>query len=55
MSAKHAWVSLEKIWIGQTGRFEEKFAAALLYRLHSFLLACLIFSPIFTFKPTTHL
>jgi hypothetical protein len=29
--AKHAWVSLEKIWMGQMGRLEEKFAAALLY------------------------
>jgi hypothetical protein len=55
MNAKHAWVSLEKIWIGQTGRLEEKIAAPLFYRLHSFPLACLIFSPIFTFKPTAHL
>jgi hypothetical protein len=31
MSAKHAWVSLEKIWMGQMGRLEEKIAAALLY------------------------
>jgi hypothetical protein len=23
-SAKHAWVSLEKIWMGQIGRLEEK-------------------------------
>jgi hypothetical protein len=23
-SAKHAWVSLEKIWMGQLGRLEEK-------------------------------
>jgi hypothetical protein len=30
-SAKHAWVSLEKIWMGQMGRLEEKIAAALLY------------------------
>jgi hypothetical protein len=43
-SAKHAWVSLEKIWRGQMGRLEEKIAAALLYWLHSFPLACLIFS-----------
>ncbi len=43
-SAKHAWVSLEKIWMGQMGRLQEKIAAALLYRLHSFPLACLIFS-----------
>jgi hypothetical protein len=28
-SAKHAWVSLEKIW--QMGRLEEKIAAVLLY------------------------
>jgi hypothetical protein len=31
MSAKHAWVSLEKIWMGQIGRLEEKIAAVLLY------------------------
>jgi hypothetical protein len=37
-------VSLEKIWRGQMGRLEEKIAAALLYWLHSFPLACLIFS-----------
>ncbi len=43
-SAKHAWVSLEKIWMGQMGRLEEKITAPLLYRLHSFPLACLIFS-----------
>jgi hypothetical protein len=30
-SAKHAWVSLEKIWMLQMGRLEEKIAAALLY------------------------
>ncbi len=30
-SAKHAWVSLEKIWMGQMGRLEEKIAAVLLY------------------------
>jgi hypothetical protein len=30
-SAKHAWVLLEEIWMGQTGRLEEKIAAALLY------------------------
>jgi hypothetical protein len=29
-SAKHAWVSLEKIWMGQMGRLEEKIAAVLL-------------------------
>ncbi len=28
-SAKHAWVSLEKIWMGQMGRLEEKLAAVL--------------------------
>jgi hypothetical protein len=28
---KHAWVSLEKILMGQIGRLEEKIAAALLY------------------------
>jgi len=43
-SAKHAWVSLEKIWMGQMGRLEENISAALLYRLHSFPLACLVFS-----------
>jgi hypothetical protein len=43
-SAKHAWVSLEKIWMGQMGRLEENIAAALLDTLHSFPLACLIFS-----------
>jgi hypothetical protein len=37
VSAKHAilyevaWVSLEKIWMGQMGRLEEKIAAILLY------------------------
>jgi hypothetical protein len=31
MNAKHAYVSLEKIWMGQMGRLEEKIAAALLY------------------------
>jgi hypothetical protein len=30
MSAKHAWVPLEKIWMGQMGRLEEKIAALLL-------------------------
>jgi hypothetical protein len=30
-SAKHAWVSLEKIGMGQVGRLEEKIAPALLY------------------------
>jgi len=44
MSAKHACMSLEKIRMGQTGRLEEKIAAALLYWLHSFPLACLMFS-----------
>jgi hypothetical protein len=43
-SAKHAWVSLEKIWMGQMGRLEENIAAALLDTMHSFPLACLIFS-----------
>jgi hypothetical protein len=37
-------MSLEKIRMGQTGRLEEKIAAALLYWLHSFPLACLMFS-----------
>jgi len=37
--AKHAWMSLDKIWMGQMGRLEEKIAAALLYWLHSFHLA----------------
>jgi hypothetical protein len=32
--AKHACVSLEKIWMGQMGRLEEKIA------LHPFLSAC---------------
>jgi hypothetical protein len=41
--AKHAWVSLEKISMGQMGRLEEKIAALLLYSLHSFPLDCLIF------------
>jgi hypothetical protein len=31
MSAYHAWVSLEKIWMGQMGRLEEKIVAVLLY------------------------
>jgi hypothetical protein len=31
MSAKHAWVSLEKIWMGQMGRLEDKIVAVLLY------------------------
>ncbi len=31
MSAIHAWVSLEKIWMGQMGRLDEKLAAVLLY------------------------
>jgi hypothetical protein len=31
MSAKHACMSLEKIWMGQMGRMEEKIAGALLY------------------------
>jgi hypothetical protein len=35
---------LRKYGWGQTGRLEEKIAAALLYRLHSFPLACLMFS-----------
>ncbi len=30
-SAKHAWLSLEKIWMGQMGRLEKKIAAVLLY------------------------
>jgi hypothetical protein len=30
-SARHAWVSLEKIWMGEIGRLEEKFGAVLLY------------------------
>jgi hypothetical protein len=30
-SAKHACMSLEKIWMGQIGRREEKIAAVLLY------------------------
>jgi hypothetical protein len=30
-SAKHAWVPLEKIWMGKIGRLDEKIAAALLY------------------------
>ncbi len=30
-SAKHAWVSLEKIWMGQMGRLDEKIVAARLY------------------------
>ncbi len=31
MNAKHALVSLEKIWTGQVGRLEEKIAIILLY------------------------
>jgi hypothetical protein len=31
MSAKHAWVSLEKIWMVQMGRLDEKVAAVLLH------------------------
>jgi hypothetical protein len=42
-SAKHAWLSLEKIWMGQMCRLEEKIAAILLYWLHSFPSACLMF------------
>ncbi len=53
-SAKHAWVSLEKIWMGQMGRLEEKIAAPLLYRLHSFALACLIFSRNLTHLTVSH-
>jgi hypothetical protein len=30
-SAKHAWVSLEKIWMGQISRLEEKIAIMVLY------------------------
>jgi hypothetical protein len=30
-SAKHAWVSLEKIWMRQMGRLEEKISAIFLY------------------------
>jgi hypothetical protein len=30
-SAKHAWMSLEKIWMEQMGRLEEKIAVVLLY------------------------
>jgi hypothetical protein len=30
-SEKHAWVSLEKVWIGQMGRLEEKNSVAFLY------------------------
>jgi hypothetical protein len=30
-SAKHAWVSLEKIWTGQMGRLEKKITVELLY------------------------
>jgi hypothetical protein len=30
-SAKHAWVSLEKIWMGQMDRLEEKISGVLLY------------------------
>jgi hypothetical protein len=30
-NAKHAWVSFEKIWMGQMGRLEEKFAIMFLY------------------------
>jgi hypothetical protein len=29
LSAKHAWMSLEKIWMGQMGRLEEKIVAVL--------------------------
>jgi len=36
ITAKHAWVSLEKIWMGQMGRLEEKIATILLSGLHSF-------------------
>jgi len=35
---------LRKYGCGQMGRLEKKIAAALLYRLHSFPLACLMFS-----------
>jgi hypothetical protein len=38
------WVSLEKIWMEQMGRLKDKFAAILLYWLHSFPLAYLTFS-----------
>jgi hypothetical protein len=30
-SEKHAWLSLEKIWMGQMGRLEKTLAAVLLY------------------------
>jgi hypothetical protein len=30
-SAKHAWVLVEKIWMGQMGRLEEKIVRVLLY------------------------
>ncbi len=30
-SAKHAWMSLEKIWMGQMGRLEEKIVGVFLY------------------------
>jgi hypothetical protein len=29
--AKHAWVSVEKIWMGQMGTLEENIAAVVLY------------------------
>jgi hypothetical protein len=31
LSAKHAWLSLEKIWMGQMGRLDEKIDEGLLY------------------------
>jgi hypothetical protein len=31
IGAKHAWVSLEKIWMGQMGKLEENIIVVLLY------------------------
>jgi len=48
-------MSLEKIWVRQMGRLEAKIAAVLLYRLHSFPLACFMFSMVSAWPPVSRL
>jgi len=48
-------MSLEKIWVRQMGRLEEKIAAVLLYRLHSFPSACFMFSVVSAWPPVSRL
>jgi hypothetical protein len=36
-SGKHAWVSLEEIWMGQMGRLEENIAVAFYFESIHFL------------------